>query len=254
MKSKQLYEAVDELAPFALSREYIEKFGAYDNSGLLIGGDAELTGVLFSLDLSPRAVSMAKERGYNAIVTHHPAIWEGLKRVDGTILDCAAAGISVVSAHLNLDAAPGGIDDCLMQGLGGKAAAVVMEQLSGGGYGKVYDVQKTELSAFVGRAKETFCTGRVVCYGEGSVLRVASFCGAGFTERAIAFAAQNGADTIVTSDGKHHLVTAAAERGINVVLLTHYAAENYGFCLFAEKMRKKLGDVPCAVFTDGRFL
>ena len=36
MKLTKIYEAVDEIAPFSLSREYCEKYGAYDNSGILI--------------------------------------------------------------------------------------------------------------------------------------------------------------------------------------------------------------------------
>lgn len=253
MRSKELYELIDGIAPFALSREYIAR-GAYDNSGLLLDSGEEIAGVLFALDLSPRAVKEAKERGCNCVVTHHPAIWQGLKRIDGAILECARAGISVLSAHLNLDAAEGGIDECLMKGLGGEAPVAVMEQLSAGAYGRVYDVEESPLSAFVARAEETFRTRRVVVYGEGNVRRVASFCGAGFTEGAVAFAAEHGADTLVSSDCKHHLVTEAAERGLNVVLLTHYAAEWYGFSRFAETVKKMLGNTPCAVFADERFL
>lgn len=253
MKSKEIYEAADGLAPFALSREYTETFGAYDNSGLLLDCGEEIAGVLFALDLSPRAVEEAEARGYNCIVTHHPAIWQGLKKLGGSLLACARAGISVLSAHLNLDAAEGGIDESLMEGLGGKAPLAVMEKLSRGGYGRVYDVQPLSLAMFVRRAEETFSASRVLVYGEREVKRVASFCGAGFTEEAIAFAAEHGADTFVSSDGKHHLIAEAAERG-NVVLLTHYAAEMYGFSRFAERMKKLLGNTPCAVFTDGRFL
>ena len=58
----------------------------------------------------------------------------------------------------------------------------------------------------------------------------------------------------MSSDPKHHLVTAAAEKGLNLVILTHYAAENYGFRRFADSMKSKLRGTPCAVFTDARFL
>ena len=36
MRSKEMYELVDSIAPFSLSRAYCEAFGAYDNSGLLV--------------------------------------------------------------------------------------------------------------------------------------------------------------------------------------------------------------------------
>ena len=59
--------------------------------------------------------------------------------------------------------------------------------------------------------------------------------------------------TLVSSDGKHHLIAAAVEKGLKVVLLTHYAAEHYGFTGFAKNIEKLL-EVPCDVFTDGRLL
>ncbi len=252
MKLKELYDTIDAVAPFSLSEEYRAR-GAHDNSGILVDcGSAE--NILFSLDLSSAAVEEARRRGADCIVTHHPAIWEGLMSLTGgPVLACARAGISVISAHLNLDSAPCGIDEQLMLGLGGSEPAAVMERLTGGGYGRVYDVPPQTLASFEARARETFRTERTVCYGEGKVTRVASFCGAGLTEEAVCFAAENGADTVVSSDGKHHIVLAAAERGLNLLLLTHYAAENYGFCRFAERIQKIIGKA-CAVFTDERFL
>ena len=256
---KALYETINALAPFALSREYIEKFGHRDNSGIQLDCGGEITGVLFSLDLSAAAVAEAKKWGANCIVTHHPAIFSPLfsLREEGSgaqVLACAQAGISVISAHLNLDAAEGGIDESLMHGLGGGKAIAVEDSLTGGGYGRVYDVEKKSLAAFAEQVRHVFGTHRILTYGNGTVGRVASFCGAGFDEGALAFAMANGADTLVSSDVKHHLIAAAVEEGLNLVILTHYAAENYGFIRFAEKIEKLLKGTPCTVFTDERFL
>ncbi len=256
MKLREIYEIVDGLAPFALSAEYMTRFGARDNSGILIDLGQEISGVLFSLDLSLAAIEEAKRAGANCIVTHHPAIWDAPKRItpeDTPALQrCMREGISVISAHLNLDAAEGGIDESLMQGLGGRDAAV-MEQLTGGGYGRVYDVPAASLEAFAEHVKKTFCTERIVVYGDRPVRRVASFCGAGFGPDAIRFAAVEGADTIVSSDQKHHLVAEAVERGMNVLLLTHYAAENYGFLRFAERAMAQLR-IPADTFSDLRLI
>lgn len=256
---KTLYGIVDGLAPFALSKEYCEKFGHRDNSGVQLDCGSEVKGVLFSLDLSQAAVAEAKKLGANCIITHHPAIFFPLYSLkeEGSgseILACAKEGISVISAHLNLDAAEGGIDESLMLGLGGSEALAAMDHLTGGGYGRVYDVEKKSLAAFTAEVEKTFCSDRVVTYGNGTVSRVASFCGAGFDEGALAFATAHGADTIVSSEAKHHLIAAAVERGLNVILLTHYAAEHYGFTRFAEKIKKLLNGTPCFVFTDERLL
>ena len=257
MHLKTIYEIIDGLAPFALSKEQCERFEHYDNSGILLDCGGEITKILFSLDLSSRAVEEAKKAGANCIVTHHPAIFSPLhsltEKEGKNILACARAGISVISAHLNLDCAPEGIDESLMQGLGGKEALAICEELSQGGYGRVYEVEEASFESFVEKVKKTFSAERVISYGEKPVKKVASFCGGGFDEKTLAFALEKGADTFVSSDGKHHLILEAVEKGLNVVLLTHYAAENYGFYRFFETMKEKTG-LPCVFFTDKRFI
>lgn len=257
---KTIYDFADSLAPFALSKEYCERFGARDNSGVQLDCGGEIKSVLFSLDLSEAAIARAKEIKANCIITHHPAIFNPLYSLEAEgrgkeILECVMAGISVLSSHLNLDCAAGGIDDSLMQGLGGKQAERTMHALTGGGYGKVYPVVEKSFGEFLKETAKQFRTDRMIFYGNGKVKKVASFCGAGTDEDTVRFATGSGADTFVSSDGKHHLVKELVEKGLNVVLLTHYAAENYGFTRYYEKFEKLLkGNVRCELFTDERFL
>ena len=56
MKPKEIYEVIDSAYPKRLSDEYISFYGGHDNSGLLIDLGDEVTGVLFSLDLSLSAI------------------------------------------------------------------------------------------------------------------------------------------------------------------------------------------------------
>lgn len=258
MRLKTIYEIVDRIAPFALSREYIEKYGMHDNSGIQLDCGEEITKILYSLDLSARAVERAKEIGADCIFTHHPAVFTPLYSLSahGTgkhVLACARAGISVISAHLNLDCARDGIDESLMHGLGGAREEKLMHALTGGGYGRVYPVAEKTASAFVEEIEKTFLTKRVLCYGNRPVKRVASFCGAGMDGESVAFAIENGADTIVTSDQKHHLLLEAKEAGLNVILLTHYAAEHYGFQKFYQKIKEAL-PIGHEFFTDEEYL
>lgn len=255
MKLKEIYNAANELAPFSLSEELIRGFGHYDNSGIMLDCGEEITGVLFALDLSLSAVEEAKRRHCNCIFTHHPAIWQGVKHLDGEsepdLFACIGEKISVLSAHLNLDAAESGIDESLMRGLGGEVPLSVMESLSAGGYGRVYEIAPCSLAQFTAHVKKQFRTERLVVYGERQVKRVASFCGAGLDAQALSFALANGADTLVSSDGKHHLIAQAVERGLNVVLLTHYASEIYGMEVFFRAMQHVL-PLPCFFFADDR--
>lgn len=257
MKLREIYDVIDRQAPFRLSEEFTEKYDAYDNSGVMLDCGRDVAGLLFSLDLSLAAIEAAKKAGANCIVTHHPAIWSPVKHLDEAheekLFACIKEGISVISAHLNLDAAPAGIDESLMRGLGGKQPVAVFQPLTGGGYGRVFEIGECPLKTFAERTAQVFHTKRLITYGSHPVRRAACFCGAGLDHGAIEFALREGADTVVSSDGKHHLVTEAVERGLNLLLLTHYAAENYGFMRFAEAIRHAV-NIPVSTFTDERYL
>ncbi|MGN1076941.1 MAG: Nif3-like dinuclear metal center hexameric protein, partial [Candidatus Gallimonas sp.] len=138
----RIYEEIDKIAPFALSDEFCGKYGGHDNSGVLVDCGGEVEKILFSLDCSRFAVKRAEETGANLIVTHHPVIFHPLSslKAGDAVFECVQAGISVISAHLNLDCAPGGIDDSLMFALGGEKAEKTMYPVSGGGYGKFFRI------------------------------------------------------------------------------------------------------------------
>ncbi|MDE6411796.1 MAG: Nif3-like dinuclear metal center hexameric protein [Clostridia bacterium] len=255
MKLTEIYKLVDKIAPFSISQEYCEKYGAYDNSGILLDCGKEITCALFSLDCSMRAVEEAKMINAELIITHHPAIYTPLKELtaDNPVTECAKAGISIISAHLNLDCAKGGIDDSLAEVLGAKKA-LRMHELTKGGYGSVFEIEKLPLDEFVNRAKETLKTERVLVYGDRPVQKIASFCGAGMDDETVAFALSKDVDTFVSSDPKHHLVAEAVEKGLNVILFTHYAAENYGFMQFYQKIKEKSPLARAEFFADERLM
>ncbi len=270
MKLCEIYKIADALAPKALSDEYCQKFGAYDNSGVLVDAGEEITGVLCSLDLSFAAIDAAIRNKANVIITHHPAIYGKIGEIQAgafeplgeKLVKALKNGISVISMHLNLDCAKGGIDECLAQGICRSAGAgthsfenfSVMHPLSEGGYGRAYDLPATTLSTLVGNMKKVFSTQRIESYErKKEIKRVASFCGAGADEAAVKFAAEQGADAIVSSDFKHHVITLAIERGLSVVALTHYASENYGFEQYYQKIRAGI-PLPCVYHTDRELL
>ncbi len=139
MKLNEVLQRLEEVAPVALSDEFCAKYKMYDNSGIIINCGADIKGALFSLDLSENAVRQAKNNGCNLIITHHPAIYGGISRFDLTadpqskaLAECISSGISVISMHLNFDAAPNGIDYYLMLGLGGEKADKILAPIVGG--------------------------------------------------------------------------------------------------------------------------
>lgn len=256
MKLNEVLKNLEEVAPVALSDEFCKKYGMYDNSGIIVDCKEEINGAVFSLDLSEGALAEAKSRGYNLIVTHHPAIYGGISRIsaDDLIGKCLRAGISVISMHLNFDAAPQGIDHHLMCGLGGSKAQILAD-IPNGGYGRVYEVEPVKFAALEKTVKANFATDRALFYGnkDRQVKKIASFCGAGCDNKAMAFAKANGADVFVSSDMKHHEIAALVGMDINVIHLTHYSAENYGFNKIYTQISKSFS-IPTAYFADKELL
>ncbi|MDE7439573.1 MAG: Nif3-like dinuclear metal center hexameric protein [Clostridia bacterium] len=252
MKLTEVFDKLEEVAPVALSDEFCRKYKMYDNSGIIIDCKEEITGALFSLDLSKKAIEEAKKRGFNLIITHHPAIYGGISRIsaDDLIGTCLRDGISVISMHLNFDAAPAGIDYHLMCGLGGERAEILAD-IPNGGYGRVYSVNAIKFSELAKLVRKNFITDRALFYGDNDkqVKKIASFCGAGCDNSAMAFAKSNGADVFVSSDMKHHEIAALLGMGINVIHLTHYSAENYGFNKIYTKISTAFS-IPTAYFAD----
>ncbi|MBQ7879293.1 MAG: Nif3-like dinuclear metal center hexameric protein [Clostridia bacterium] len=262
MRLNEVYETLDALAPKSLSDEYCARYNAYDNSGILIDTGDAIKGVAFSLDLSFAAIEKAIETGANLIVTHHPAIYGKISeikaddRLGEKIIKCVKNGISVIAMHLNLDGAQGGVDESLARGVcfsagGNEPVCTVMHPLTAGGYGRAYNVPLITLGMLANNMKQTFSTKRVLVYGNERkrVSRAASFCGAGADEGAIEFALSQGADVVVSSDFKHHVLQFAMEKGLGVIALTHYASEHYGFEKYYQKIRSSV-PVPCVYHTD----
>ena len=98
---------------------------SYDNAGLQCGSpQAEITGVLITLDCTPAVVAEAVRRGCNVVVAHHPVIFRPLKRLTGaneveqTIIAALKSDVAIYAAHTNLDNVRGGVNDKLAEKLG----------------------------------------------------------------------------------------------------------------------------------------
>ena len=88
----------------------------WDNSGWQVAGcdpSCDCTGVLTCVDVTPAVVAEAAEKGCNLILSHHPLIFKGLKRLTGAtqverlVMEAMRCGIAVYASHTALDVAPG---------------------------------------------------------------------------------------------------------------------------------------------------
>lgn len=265
MKLSDFYDKLNEVAPKNLSDLYCEKFGAYDNSGVLIDTGKEVKKALFSLDFSLSAIKKAKEEGVDVIVTHHPAIYGSISDIrfdtplGKKLCICLQSGISVLSMHLNLDCVQGGIDESFEEAIcgeeGGKNLVFMHKIDEKNGYGRCYALpQKTTLLALKEGLQKKLNAKNISVFGEDKpVYKVASFCGAGTDEGALSFAKKEGADVIISADFKHHIIVGALESGLCVLALTHYASEWYGFQKFYKKMSRAV-EIPCILHGDDQLL
>ena len=77
MKIRQVTSFLESIAPLSLQEEY-------DNSGLIIGNEeAEVHGILICLDCTEAVLDEAIKKNCNLIISHHPIIFKGLKKITG---------------------------------------------------------------------------------------------------------------------------------------------------------------------------
>lgn len=238
MNYREIFDELCRYAPISLSDELVKLEDGYDNSGVILGNDGDISSILFALDLTKGAVEEAIDKGCKLIVTHHPAIYRPIKKLDenSPLCACARNGIAVISMHLNLDCAKEGIDYYLARGLGGEVEKIIQPLGENVGYGRVSSVEKTTAKGLLDRYKKTFETERAWLYGDedAEINKIASFCGSGLDEAAVFAAKKEGADIAVSADVPHHVLLLALENGLSVLSCTHYACENYGFKKFYE--------------------
>jgi len=98
---------------------------SYDNSGLLTGDrDMEVSGALLCLEITHQVLDEAVEKGFHFIISHHPLIFSGLKKLTGDnlveslLIRAVREGIAIYASHTNMDAVVGGLNSMLAARLG----------------------------------------------------------------------------------------------------------------------------------------
>lgn len=97
---------------------------SWDRVGLACGDpDAEVTDVLFAVDVTDAVVDQARELGAQLLITHHPLLLRGIHAVRADepkgrlVMRMLQAGIAQFAAHTNADAAVDGVSDALAAAL-----------------------------------------------------------------------------------------------------------------------------------------
>lgn len=219
MTVKNIFDFLDEKFPTETACDF-------DNVGLLVGNpDTEVKKAVIALDCTPNAITAAVENGCQLIITHHPVIFDPLKRVlaGSAVYEVIKNGISVISMHTNLDMGIGGVNDCLSVALSLENATKVKAQDG-------YMLNTGELTSPLypdGLAlyiKEKL--GGAVKYvgAERQIKRVLLCSGSGGSY--LNEVLRHGCDALITADVKHNHFLDAERLGVSVFDAGHFDTED----------------------------
>lgn len=208
LKVKDICNAIEAYAPLSLQE-------SYDNAGLQVGNpENAVSAVLLCLDVTEETVREAKARRCNLIVSHHPLIFKGLKNLTGAdqtqriVIEALKEGISIYSAHTNLDSTNEGVSYEMAHLLNLRDLEVLVpsehDKHIGLGIVGRYDNPVPQLE-FLRKVKETFAVKalRYSSQTQSLVVRKVALCGgsgASFIGKAIAAHA----DAYLSGDFKYH--------------------------------------------------
>ncbi|MBT0609094.1 Nif3-like dinuclear metal center hexameric protein [Aequorivita echinoideorum] len=128
MKVKNVITLLDEFAPLSYSEDF-------DNTGLLVGDEnAKVSGILVTLDTLETIVDEAIDKKCNLIVSFHPIIFSGLKKITGSdyvqrvVKKAIKNDINIFAVHTALDNAWNGVNAMICEKLGLKNRSVLIPQ------------------------------------------------------------------------------------------------------------------------------
>lgn len=247
----QVYEAMQAIAPLELAEHW-------DNPGLLVDCGGQMHRVLTALDITPEVVAEAAAKQCEMIVSHHPVIFDPLKKIgpQDVPFQLVQAGISAICMHTNLDAAEGGVNEVLAGIFGMRDWEVFAD-----GCGRVGEVDPITVPELARKAQAVLggrCnrprsgpaaqvkfadTGRTV-----KRLAVISGAGGSMFEDALAV----GADCLLTGEANHHAAIDAVRLGLSLVAAGHYATEFPVCAAIADRLRTAFPELEVRVSGENR--
>ena len=117
MKIQDIAEQIEKIVPLNLAQDW-------DNVGLLIGDARKnVKRILLTIDITADVVAEAKKLKTDLIISYHPVIWDGLKKIttegpSSIVHELIRRNIAVFSIHTALDVVSGGVNDGLAEIIG----------------------------------------------------------------------------------------------------------------------------------------
>jgi dinuclear metal center YbgI/SA1388 family protein len=235
-KVKEIAAAIEEFAPLSLQE-------SWDNSGLIIGSPEQTVNkALLTIDVTEAVVLEAVEVGAALIISHHPVILSGIRKLTGdteaerAVIAAIRHEIAIYAAHTNMDMAPEGVSYRMAQKLGLNSVQVLSP--TGLGVTGLLPAPMSE-AGFLQLLKAAFHLSslRHTPLRKKKVQKVA-LCG-GSGSSLIADAIRSEADAYVTADIKYHQFSDASKE-ILIADIGHFESEQYTKEIFYEILTKKI--------------
>lgn len=239
MKCQEIINILERQAPEQYACEW-------DNVGLLVGDDQkEIKKIYIALDATEETIKEAIERKADMLLTHHPMIFKGLKKVNAKdftgkrVMSLIQADIAYYAMHTNFDVK--GMAELAAQKLqlqNCQVLEVTCEDEQGAqGIGKVGDLSKpTDVRECAELVKKVFDIEQVKVFGDltAEVTKAAICPGSG--KSVIGEALKSKAQVLITGDIDHHEGIDAAAQKMAVIDAGHYGIEK----IFIPYMKKYL--------------
>jgi len=256
--------ALQSIAPLELAEEW-------DNAGLLLEPvkPRKIRKISLTIDLTEPVLAEALAGRADLVVAYHPPWFHPLRRLSRSVphervlLRAIRAGLSIYSPHTALDAAPGGVNDWLADGLGAglrrslvrpprttETAALAIDaerEAPVAGQGRELILARpVSLNTLLNRIKRHLSLSRLrVARAErhrsghpspALIERIALCAGAGAE-----VLAGSDAELLLTGEMRHHDVLARVAASQSVVLSEHSHTERGYLPVLERRLRDELG-------------
>lgn len=241
MKISEAVREIETFAPLHLQE-------SYDNSGYICGNPEELiTGILLAIDITEQVIDEAIEKNCNLIISHHPLIFKGIKKLIPTnyinrcLIKAIKNNITIYAAHTNIDSVSNGVSMTMAEKLNLQNTTVLCpKDEQGDGLGLIGELpQSVPALELLQTIKQQFKCQAIrhssICKKEIKTVAVCGGSGAEFIELAI----NANADIYITGDIKHHDWFRAEDK-IIIADIGHYESEQYTKELFYSILTKKI--------------
>lgn len=276
MSLKRAITAIQKLYPL----KYADS--SWDNTGLLLDSSTALststssssnTSILLTIDLTKSVVEEAIANNVQLIIAYHPFIFRGIKRIEpltnpqhDSLIKLITNGISVYSPHTAIDAAHGGVNDWLVEGVAdvdNVDKKQVIEpnssaDLSGNnmvGMGR-YVTLKTPMSLkeIVERVKKhlglEYLQLATKLKSEEKIIKTIAVCAGSGGSVFGKLSSSMPVDLYLTGELSHHEVLHYKEAGSSVIVTNHSNSERGYLQVVKQLLEEELGGVNIVVSTS----